>query len=101
MYRGTTPTLYLELETELDLSNISEMWVTIKGSATEITKRYNEIVFDNETKVITVTFTQEETLKLYKGKSEIQVRIRTADGFAYATDIADVEIERILKDGVI
>lgn len=101
MYRGTTPTLYLELETELDLSNVSEMWVTFKSPTVEITKTLNEVSFDNETKIITVTLSQEETLKLYNGKANIQVRLKTNADLAYATDIADVEIGRILKEGVI
>lgn len=101
MYRGTTPTLYLELETELDLSDITEMWVTFKSSTVEVTKTLNEVIFDNETKTITVTLTQEETLKLYKGDCDVQVRIRTNTNLAYATDIANVEIGRILKEGVI
>lgn len=101
MYRGTTPTLYLELETELDLSNVSEMWVTFKTPTVEITKDLSEVVFDKDLKVITVVLSQEETLKLYSGKADVQVRFKTDSELAYATDIADVEIGRILKEGVI
>lgn len=101
MYRGTTPTLYLELETEIDLSDVSEMWVTFKSPTVEITKTLNEVAFDSETNVITVVLSQEETLQLYNGKADVQVRLRTEDDLAYATDIVDVEIGRILKEGVI
>lgn len=101
MYRGTTPTLYLELDTELDLSNVTEMWVTFKSSTVEITKTLSEVVFDAETNTITVVLTQEETLKMYNGKVDVQVRLKTASDLAYATDIANVEIGRILKEGVI
>ena len=101
MYRGTTPTLYLELETELDLSNIAEMWVTFKSPTVEVTKSLSEVIFDSTTNVITVTLSQEETLKLYNGKADVQVRLKTSTDLAYATDIADVEIGRILKEGVI
>ena len=101
MYRGTTPTLYLELDTELDLSNVTEMWVTFKSSTVEITKTLSEVVFDTETNTITVVLTQEETLQLYKGDCDVQVRLKTGDDLAYATDIANVEIGRILKEGVI
>lgn len=101
MYRGTTPTLYLELETEIDLSDVVEMWVTFKSPTVEITKTLNEVAFDSETNVITVVLSQDETLQLYNGKADVQVRLRTEDGLAYATDIVDVEIGRILKEGVI
>lgn len=102
MYRGTTPTLYLELDTELELAdNIAEMWVTFKSPSVEVTKTFDEVIFDAETNKITVTLTQEETLKFYKGDTEVQVRIRTKDDLAYATDIATIDIEKILKEGVI
>ncbi len=105
MYRGTTPTLYLELETELDLSGVSEMWVTLKSPSVEITKYFSkgEVVLDNEKKEITVALSQEETLKMYTGEVEVQVRFRIGDenGLAYATDTATVDIQKVLKDGVI
>ena len=101
MYRGTTPTLLLELDTELDLSNVSEMWVTLKSPTVEVTKTFNEVIFDSEHNTITVILSQEETLQFYKGKTEVQVRIRVASGLAYATDIATVEVGKILKEGVI
>lgn len=101
MYRGTTPTLYLELDTELDLTNVIEMWVTLKSPTVEVTKTLNEVVFDSETNTITVTLSQDETLAFYKGVAEVQVRIRTSENLAYATDIAKVEVGKILKEGVI
>lgn len=101
MYRGTTPTLYLELDTELDLTNVIEMWVTFKSPKVEVTKTLSEVAFDTETNVITVTLTQEETLQMYNGKVDVQVRLKTDNDLAYATDIVDVEIGRILKEGVI
>lgn len=102
MYRGTTPTLYLELDTELDFAdNVSEMWVTFKSPSVEVTKTFSEVSFDAETNKITVTLTQEETLKFFKGVTEVQVRIKTKEGLAYASDIATLEIEKVLKEGVI
>lgn len=101
MYRGTTPTLYLELDTELDLTNIAEMWVTFKSPTVELTKTFSEVAFDTETNVITVTLSQEETLQLFNGTVDVQVRLRTQSNLAYATDIVGVEIGRILKEGVI
>lgn len=101
MYRGTTPTLYLELETEIDLSDVTELFVTIKSPRVEINKSISDVQIDNDLKVITVSFTQEETLKLFKGIADVQVRFKLSNGLAYATTIESIEIERILKDGVI
>lgn len=102
MYRGTTPTLYLELETELDLSNITEMWVTFKSPTVEITKYLskNEVIFDSELNVVTVVLSQDDTLALYSGEAEVQIRFKVND-LAYATDIEKLDIQKVLKEGVI
>lgn len=101
MYRGTTPTIVLELDTELSLANLAEMWVTFKTSTVEVTKSLSDVTIDDENKTIVVSLTQEETLKLYNGNCEVQVRFRDESDLAYATTIADVNIGRILKEGVI
>ncbi len=102
MYRGTTPTLYLELETELDLSNITEMWVTFKSPTVEITKYLskNEVIFDSELNVVTVVLSQDDTLALYSGEAEVQIRFKAND-LSYATDIVKLDIQKVLKEGVI
>ena len=99
MYRGTTPTLLLELETDLSLDNLAELWVTFRTSTVEVTKTLEDVVIENKT--IAVTLTQEETLKIYNGTCHVQVRFRTTDDLAYATTIADIDVGRILKEGVI
>jgi len=101
MYRGTTPTLVLELDTELSLENLSEIWVTFKTSTIEVTKTINDVMVDDTLKTMTVVLTQEETLKLYNGNCMVQVRFRDQNDLAYATTIADINIGRILKEGVI
>lgn len=50
--------------------------------------------------LITVTLTQEETLSLGVGNAEVQVRA-IKDGTAIATDIKNIDVGRIIKDGVI
>lgn len=101
MYRGTTPTLFLELDTDLSLENLAELWVTFRTSTVEITKTLDEVIIDDTAKTITVVLTQEETLKIYNGTCQVQVRFRTDTDLAYATTIADVNVGRILKEGVI
>ena len=101
MYRGTTPTIFLELETELPLNDLVELWVTFKSPTVEITKSLDEVSVDSENKKIAVSLSQEETLKLFNGKCEVQVRFRTMNNLAYASTIEAVDVERILKEGVI
>lgn len=99
MIRGTTPTICFKLPfTE---EQISELWLTINQRGEEvITKTKDDITYDGET--YSVKLTQEETLRLDDGQyAEIQLRMRTASGDALASQVERVEIQRILKDGVI
>lgn len=101
MYRGTTPTIVLELDTDLSLANLAAMWVTFKTSTVSVTKTLEEVIIDDTLKTVTVVLSQEETLKLYNGDCSVQIRFKTNTDLAYATTIADVNIGRILKEGVI
>lgn len=100
MFRGTTPTIFLTLETELPLENLAELWVTFKSSMVEITKQLSEVEVNTETKVVKVTLTQEETLQLFNGSCDVQIRFKIGE-LAYASTIEKIDIERILKEGVI
>lgn len=99
MYRGTTPTLYLELDTELSLDDLAELWVTFKASTTEVTKTLSDIGIDDKTLIVQLS--QEDTLKLYNGRCDVQVRFRLNNDLAYASTVESINIERILKAGVI
>ena len=99
MIRGTTPTL--EFVIPFDTGQLAEAFVTLSQN--------DEVVIDkplaecqcNEDKLI-VRLTQEETLKLECDiVTEIQIRARTLEGEAIASQIIKVNTERILKDGVI
>ena len=100
MFRGTTPTIFLTLDTELPLENLAELWVTFKSSMVEITKELSEVEVNSETKVVKVNLSQEETLKLFNGTCDVQIRFKIGD-LAYASTIEKIDIERILKEGVI
>lgn len=105
MYRGTTPTLYLELDTSLALDNITELWVTFQGlkgeKSREVTKQLEDVSIDPATKTITVSLTQDDTLTLFNGTCNVQVRFKTSNGLAYASTIENIDVQRILKEGVI
>lgn len=105
MYRGTTPNLYLELETELDLDSAREIWVTIKSPVSGFTKDKSEIHItpgeEEGVQQLVVSLSQNDTLQLSTGRAKIQVRILMPNGRAYATEIAEVDVDQILRDGVI
>ena len=99
MIRGTTPTL--EFTIPFDTGLLAEAWVTFaQNKAVVLDKQLSECQCDANK--ITVKLTQEDTLKLkHNCLTEIQIRARTIDGNAVASEIMTVSPDRILKDGVI
>lgn len=99
MIRGTTPLLEFTLPFETNL--IAEAWVTLSQNKTVVLNRELETCECDGCK-LSVKLTQEETLELDCDlKTEIQVRVKTLEGEALASDIITVGTNRILKDGVI
>ncbi len=99
MIRGTTPTL--EFSIPFDTSLLSQAYVTFsQNGAVIIDKALEECGCDKNRLIVRLT--QEETLKLQCDCiTEIQIRAKTADGEALASNIMRENTERILKDGVI
>lgn len=98
MIRGTTPTL--EFILPFDTSLISEAYVTLaQAGDVVLDKPLSECALDGNK--MTVKLTQGDTLKLKTGLIEIQIRAKTIDGDAIASDIILTSAQKILKDGVI
>lgn len=103
MYRGTTPTLSIKVNSQLDITDMEQIWVTLKSQSSELTldkDRVNVVTTEEETKLI-LQLTQEETLGFINGVAKIQVRFLSGSGMAYASNIKEVNINQILKEGVI
>lgn len=99
MIRGTTPTL--EFVIPFDTGQLAEAFVSLSQNETVIIDKPLTECQCNGDKLI-VRLTQEETLKLECDiVTEIQIRARTLEGEAIASQIIKVNTERILKDGVI
>lgn len=102
MFRGTTPTLIFELDTDLDLTSLSQVWVTIKDAfGREFTWDITKVTLDNDHKRITLTLTQAETLIMIPGIARAQIRMLTTDGVALTTYVEKFLLNTILKEGVI
>lgn len=110
MRRGTTPTVVLTVSNEdgtaLDLTE-QDIYVTFhvagQSSENDVTKRETDMtveVADNAS-VLSIPFTQAETLAWTEGNIlEVQLRCKGA-GIAQATNITNIDVERILLDGEI
>lgn len=100
MTRGTTPTISLSLNTDMQMSEMKQIWVTLKNLMFERTYQKEEIqVLENNSLIIQPT--QEETLKFCKGDVDVQVRLLTHSEKAYASNIKTISVKDILKEGVI
>ena len=84
-----------------DTSQLAEAYVTLsQNGEVVLDKNLGECKADSNK--ISVRLTQEETLQLNASiVTEIQLRVRTIEGEALASDIITQPTFRILKDGVI
>lgn len=99
MFRGTTPKIKLRIESEIDLRLCKQIWVTMRQWDKELTKTMQELAVEKN--CILIDLSQNDTLALDPGKVYVQVRGLTEAGSAFATGIASVKVERILKEGEI
>ena len=99
MRRGTTP-IHTFIP-DIDLTGMEVLFITyVQDGKTVLEKTIEDTTYDGEK--ITVSFTQEDTLAFHTAKRvEIQIRARFPDGSAVASNILNVPVERILKEGEI
>lgn len=99
MRRGTTPAITLTVD--VDLTGWA-VYVTLRNKCHSLTIENDRLTIEAEGGISTVAFalTQEETLAFSVGSCEVQVRA-IHNGTAIATDIATVDVGRILLEGAI
>lgn len=100
MTRGTTPTLRIKV-VGIDVTELDELYLTIKQGKTEITKRESDISTDAENNKILVPLSQQETLRFNDGFVSIQLRAITVMGNAIASTIKTIPLSHILMEGEI
>ncbi len=100
MYRGTTPTITIEVD--VDLTGASYVVMTLEDFSK------NEVSVDNRSGMLKITpisvsgkFTQAQTLSLVNGNAKAQIRAIDAAGNAIASNVVKFKIEDVLKDGEI
>ena len=99
MIRGTTPLLHFSLP--FSVSNLSVLYITAKQSNIVVFEKSLDDCIVHDPRV-TVKLTQEETLRLQPNKKIIlQVRAKTHDGTALASQKFECNVNDILKEGVI
>lgn len=105
MIRGTTPT---HVFTKLPVlsTDIEEIWISyFQGGREVLTKDKTATEFiddpEEETSILEVHLTQEDTLLFKYGPATVQLRILLTDSTALASDEVPIMVKRIIKDGII
>lgn len=101
--RGTTPTIIVSIQTEIDLSELSAAWIYISQQGkVRVNKALTDIEVDTEHKTLSLELTQTDTLALKAGiETFFQIRLRMEDDTALATTAAKITVKEIYKEGVI
>lgn len=101
MYRGTTPEITLAIDSELNLQDVEKLWITFKAGTREKTFEEDDVSIDYDEKKIFIQLTQEDTLYFGAGTVSVQIRVRMNDDMSYASNIKKIDVNAILKDGII
>ena len=98
MIRGTTPTHTFMLPVDLRTAEVIELYYAQNNTVVVEKQKSDMTVTSNS---VSVTLTQEDTLKFCVSDVEMQIRARFPSGEAIATDIKRTNVRRVLKGGVI
>lgn len=102
LIRGTTPTIVITVQTEIDLHQVSEVWIYIsQQNKVRVDKQLVDVTFNYEQRIMSVTLNQDDTLALKEGEALFQIRLLLVDGTALATLASKVDVKPIYKPGVI
>lgn len=103
--RGTTPTITANVRSNIDLSDITHVWVYIYQQGNIVIDKEvidSEVDIDATNKTIKVTLSQEDTLSLKADTGALfQIRLLLSSGLALATPAVNVTIREVYKGGII
>lgn len=100
MIRGTTPTHVFNIS--FDTSLISDLRITYAQCGKElVVKKYDDVILSDQ--AITVTLTQEDTLKFDCSKQAVQIelRVKTNGGKVISSGIFNKSVEACLNEEVL
>ena len=105
MIRGTTPT-HVFTKLPVTSADIKEVWASYFQNGREVLtkdKTSAEFIDDTaeDTSILEIHLTQEDTLLFKCGQASVQLRILLMDDTALASDEVPIVVKRIIKDGII
>lgn len=102
LIRGTTPTINVKVTNDMDLSDVTQVWVYIaQQNKPKVFKDINDVTVDTEESTFTTTLSQDDTLALRAGDCYFQMRVLLSDGTALATVAQKLTVLNVYKDGEI
>ena len=103
LIRGTTPTIVITVETQIDLDDVAAVWIYIsQQNKVKVDKKLSDVQFDTTLRTMTVTLSQDDTLALKADTDALfQIRLLMNNGTALATLASKVAVREVYKGGVI
>ena len=103
LIRGTTPTIVINVKSDIDLTAVTAIWVYIsQQNKVKVDKELTDVTFNIQEKQILVTLSQEDTLELKADTDTLfQIRLLLSNGTALATLASKVTVKEVYKGGVI
>lgn len=104
--RGTTPTIIVTIDNDIDLDLVKQVWLYIwQSKKLVVDKVINDLTIDPVNKIITLWLTQDDTLACKAGEAILQMRLLLDDSGPEDNALANigwpVKVYEIYKDGVI
>lgn len=100
MWRGTTPTHTFMLPEGIRVQDFTVIYITYSQNGSPVLeKEKSDMTLEGN--VIRLNFSQADSLLFGAGPVKIQLRAKTADGKAVASEIVTTTAKEVLKDGEI
>ena len=100
MWRGTTPTHTFTLPENIRVQDFTVIYITYSQNGSPVLEK-EKADMTLEGNVIRLNFSQADSLLFGAGPVKIQLRAKTADGKAVASEIVTTTAKEVLKDGEI
>lgn len=101
--RGTTPTIIVNVRSDINLSQITNVWAYIYQQGNIIIdKQLTDVTIDTINRKIIIPLSQENTLALKADTGALfQIRLFLLNGTALATVATNIIVQEVYKNGVI
>lgn len=99
MVQATTPTFILTLPNTVDLSEVANIYFSLRQNGVQIEKTGENLTIDGQ--AVSVYLSQAETLQLISGSAQIQLNWTYPNGARACSNIVSVQVsENLLKEVV-